>query len=258
MVPLLDVQDLTVQVKETGQRIVDGVSFTVEPKSVVSLVGGSGSGKTTTGYAILRLLDPALDIERGKILFEGEDLSQKTDHQMNRVRGGKISMVFQEPLNAFNPVFSIGYQMDEMMRFHTRLDGKQRRAKSLKLLDLVGLPFPERVLRQYPHQLSGGMRQRAMIAQALAADPQLLIADEPTSNLDVTLQARIIDLFRTIKEELSLSILLITHDLGMVAHVSDTTIVLCEGRAVEQGSTKDIQEHPAHAYTKQLLEALKV
>jgi ABC-type dipeptide/oligopeptide/nickel transport system ATPase component len=165
-------------------------------------------------------------------------------------------MVFQEPLIAFNPVFTIGYQIEEVLQVHTPLNRLQRQKRILELLDRVGLPEPKQTAMNYPHQLSGGMRQRAMIAQAIAAGPKLIIADEPTSNLDVTLQANIIELFRKLKDELKLSILLITHDLGMVAHMADQVVVMTQGRVVEEGATKDVLNNPAHAYTKELMEAL--
>ena len=165
-------------------------------------------------------------------------------------------MVFQEPVNAFNPVFSIGYQIDEVLQVHTGLKRMQRQKRILELLDLVGLPDPKRTVKDYPHQLSGGMRQRAMIACAIAGDPKLIIADEPTSNLDVTLQARIIELFKKLKNELKLSILLITHDLGMVAHMADHVAVMTQGKIVECGTTSEVLSNPKHVYTQELMEAL--
>ena len=177
---------------------------------------------------------------------------------MRDVRGKEISMVFQEPLNAFNPVFSIGYQVNEVLQFHTDLSSAQRLERIWDLLDTVGLEDPKRIANTFPHQLSGGMRQRAMIAQAIAADPKLIIADEPTSNLDVTLQAKIIDLFLELKEKLRLSILLITHDLGMVRHISDQVAVMTDGKIVESGDTQAVLDNPQHQYTRQLMHVLEV
>jgi len=253
---LLHLEDITVTV---GNKVLlDSVDFEIPELSITALVGGSGSGKTTTGLAILRLLPPALSMQKGKIFFGGEDLLKASRERMRQIRGAGISMVFQEPLNAFNPVFTIGYQIDEVLQFHTSLNRSQRQKRVLELLDLVELPGPKRVARDYPHQLSGGMRQRAMIAQAIAAGPKLIIADEPTSNLDVTLQARIIELFRKLKDELKLSILLITHDLGMVEHMADHVAVMTQGTIVESGITNEVLSSPKHPYTQELMEALSL
>lgn len=256
---LLSIKDLSVVINNKEQKcIVENVSLTIEPGEIVGLVGGSGSGKTTTGYAIIGLLDHALAVRDGDIVFKGKNLLRCKEDHLRKVRGGQISMIFQEPLNAFNPVFSIGYQIDEMLRYHTDLPADKRQPRILELLDLVGLPDPTRIIKNYPHQLSGGMRQRAMIAQAISTNPELIIADEPTSSLDVTLQARIIELFAKIRKELGLSFLLITHDLGMVGHLSDRTAVMCQGQIVESGDTQQIIEDPRHDYTKRLLGALKL
>lgn len=256
---LLTIKNLTITVDDSGgKKLVDGLNFGIPELGITSLVGGSGSGKTTTGLSILRLLSPALKINKGEIIFKGRDLLKLPEDEMRRLRGKEIGMVFQEPLNAFNPVFTIGYQINEVLRYHTALTASSRQKKILDLLDIVGMPQPTRIAASYPHQLSGGMRQRAMIAQALAGDPSLIIADEPTSNLDVTLQARIIELFRKLRDELKLSVLLITHDLGMVAHLADEIVVLTEGKAVESGQTKDIMDEPKHAYTQKLMKALEV
>jgi len=257
---ILEVKNLSVETYEGGvpKKIIENVTFEVPELSVVALVGGSGSGKTTTGLSILRLLGPGLSITNGEIFLAENDLLANSNEAMRRVRGGEVSMVFQEPIDAFNPVFTIGYQVDEMMKFHTDLSKHQRREKTVHLLEQVGLDDPEQVARSYPHQLSGGMRQRAMIAQAIAAGPKLIIADEPTSNLDVTLQAKIIELFKKLKDELKLSILLITHDLGMVEHIADQVVVMSSGRVVESNSTEVIVHKPEHEYTKRLLKAFRV
>ncbi len=239
------------------KRIVNSFNLIVEKEKIVALVGGSGSGKTTTGLAILRLLPEALMVHSGKIIFEGRDLLALSLEEMRQLRGAEIGMVFQEPLYAFNPVFRIGDQIKEVLIFHSSLGSEQRQKRILELLNLVGISEPQRIANSYPHQLSGGMRQRAMIAQAIAGDPKLIIADEPTSNLDVTLQAHIIELFRKLKDELRLSILLITHDLGMVEHLADEVAVLSGGRVIESGPTKEILQHPNSEYTKQLMAAFR-
>jgi ABC-type dipeptide/oligopeptide/nickel transport system ATPase component len=258
--PLLRIKDLTVTVGRAQRApvLLDRVSLEMPALSITALVGSSGSGKTTTGLAMLRLLPTALNIAGGEIFFEGRDLLKVPEGQMRRVRGGGISMVFQEPLHAFNPVFTIGCQIDEVLRFHTDLNPRGRRERAVELLDLVGLPDPGGAAKNYPHQLSGGMRQRAMIAQAVAAHPRLIIADEPTSNLDVTLQARVIELFKKLNKELRLSILLITHDLGMVRHMADHVSVMTEGKVVESGATDEVLSRPRHSYTRQLMEALNL
>lgn len=256
--PLVYLEDVTVTVDEpTGQKVLlDHINFEIPELSITALVGGSGSGKTTTGLAILRLLPIALNIQNGKIFFDNEDLLNVSLGRMRQIRGGEISMVFQEPLTAFNPVFSIGYQIDEVLQYHTDLNTSGRQRRVLELLDLVGLPDPKKTVKSYPHQLSGGMRQRAMIAQAIAGDPKLIIADEPTSNLDVTLQARIMELFVQLRDELKLSILLITHDLGMVEHMADNIAVMTQGKIVERGVTNNVLSDPKHPYTRDLMEAL--
>ncbi len=253
---LLVVENLTVTVAQ--KTIVSAANLEVPLLSVTALVGGSGSGKTTMGLAILKLLPLGLNVQQGRIWFHGLEILELPEERMRLLRGKEIGMVFQEPLYAFNPVFSIGAQIDEVLRIHTSLNPRQRRARVLELLDLVGLPNPQRIVGNYSHQLSGGMRQRAMIAQAIAAGPKLIIADEPTSNLDVTLQAKIMELFRKLKDELQLSILLITHDLGMVAHMADRVAVMTQGKIIEQGMTKDVLQNPQHPYTRTLMEAIEV
>jgi len=256
--PLLRLENLTVTAAgENGVKtILEDVHFEIPALSVTALVGGSGSGKTTAGLAVLGLLPPSLRVHSGQVIFDREDLMAATPQRMREIRGKEISMVFQEPLSAFNPVFSIGRQIEEVLEVHTPLNRRQRQQRVLELLDAVGLPDPKRTSENYPHQLSGGMRQRAMIAQAIAAGPKLIIADEPTSSLDVTLQAQIIELFKKLQSQLKLSILLITHDLGMVEHLADHIIVMTQGRIAEQGLTREVLMNPGHAYTKELMEAL--
>jgi len=256
---LLSIKNLKISVPdESGFRdLVKGINLDLETEKILALVGGSGSGKTTTALAILRLLALNMQIEEGQIIFQGQDLLKKSDEQMRRIRGKDISMVFQEPLSTFNPVFCIGDQIAEVLKFHTNLKRKEINERVLELLDTVGIPDPKRVVKAYPHQLSGGLRQRAMIAQAIAGNPKLLIADEPTSNLDVVLQARIIQLFKKLKSELKLSILLITHDLGVVRALADQVAILYDGRVVEFDSVQTVLNNPRHAFTGELTKVFK-
>ena len=254
---LLNIKELSVSVKvgQIHKKLVDHVNIEVAFRNIVGLVGGSGSGKTTTGLSILNLLPLGLNIDYGAIELEGHNLLEKSESEMQTIRGKDIGMIFQEPLNAFNPVFSIGFQIDEVLKTHTALTYKERRERIMELLTVVEIDDPARVAKNFPHQLSGGMRQRAMIAQAIASNPKLLIADEPTSNLDVTIQARIMSLFRSLTKKLDLSILLISHDLGMVHHLSDFIYVMKDGAIVESGAADKIIHNPAHQYTKQLMQA---
>ena len=237
------------------KTIVDDISFDVGRRKIVAVTGGSGSGKTTLGLSILRLLSAGLEITKGKILFEGKDLLMLDDEDMRQCRGARIGMVFQEPLSAFDPLFTIGSQIDEVLSAHTVLNKQQRYNNVLDVLSDVELPDPQRAYESYPHQLSGGMRQRAMIAQAIAGNPSLVIADEPTSSLDVRLQVKIMDLFRKLRRERGISILLIAHDLGVVSHLADEVVVLRAGRMVEHGPVRAMMDKPKHEYTKQLIEA---
>ena len=252
---LLSIKNLTVRVGDKGPAIVDHVSFDVATNSITALVGGSGSGKSTTAFAIVKLLSPALTISEGEIVFEQKNLLKFTDAQMQQVRGKDIGFVFQEPLHAFDPLYPIGYQIGETLM---NLSQSERSKKVIELLKHVRVEDAGRVANSYPHQLSGGLRQRAMIAQALAAGPKLLIADEPTSNLDVTIQAQIMALFRQLKNELGLSILLITHDLGVVEHLADQTIVLSQGKVVESGATSQMIQNPKAEYTQRLVNAFRI
>lgn len=252
------IENLKVRIKgnEKTLPILDDISIEIPPQTIFALVGGSGSGKTTTGLSMMQLLSPALEIVQGTIHFQGNNLLNYSPIEMRRLRGKEIGMIFQEPLYAFNPVYRIGFQIEEVLKCHTPFNHQERQEKIYDLLRLVGLNEPKRIINSYSHQLSGGMRQRAMIAQAIVAHPKLLIADEPTSNLDVTLQAKIMDLFLQLKNQLKLSILLISHDLGMVSHLADEIAVMMNGKIVERGKTKDILQNPQHVYTRQLMEAM--
>ncbi len=254
MFPLLSIKNLTVTV---GQKVlVNDVSLSVNKGRIVAIAGGSGSGKTTIGLSILRLLSPALRITAGSIQLEGQDLLSLSSQGMRQMRGARIGMVFQEPLSAFNPLFTIGTQIDEVLCAHTTLNAEQRYVKVLETLDKVELPEPRRIYNSYPHQISGGQRQRAMIAQAIVCNPSLVIADEPTSSLDVTVQAKIMDLFRRLKKD-GMSIILIAHDLGMVSHLADEVVILKEGKVAESGDVRSVMDKPKHAYTKELIEAFQ-
>jgi ABC-type dipeptide/oligopeptide/nickel transport system ATPase component len=255
--PLLKINNLKVTAsgQDAKSILLNNISLEVPAKSISAIVGGSGSGKTTTGLSILRLLPAGLELEQGQIIFDQKDLLKLSQGQMRELRGQSISMVFQEPLAAFNPVMTVGSQISEVLECHTNLSSNQRQEKVLALLYSVGIKDPRTAGNSYPHQLSGGLRQRAMIAQAIALSPKLIIADEPTSNLDVSLQARIMDLFRELREKFDMTILLISHDLGMVSHLADYTTIMQQGRIVESGLTKDIIQNPKHEYTQKLMEA---
>ncbi|MFT3801828.1 MAG: ABC transporter ATP-binding protein [Burkholderiaceae bacterium] len=240
-------------------RAVDGVSLRVERGETVALVGESGSGKSVTAYSVLRLLPRGQGrISGGRILFDGQDLATLPEPAMRALRGNRISMIFQEPLSALNPVLSIGWQIAEAIRLHRPVTGRQAWARAVELLAQVGLPSPAQRVHDYPHQLSGGMRQRVVIAIALACEPDLLIADEPTTALDVTTQAQILDLLRTLQAERGMGLLLITHDLGVVAEMADRAAVMYAGRVVEQAPVRALFEAPAHPYTDGLLASLAI
>ena len=257
--PLLSVQDLHVSFDRrhaASHAAVRGVSLQVRQGETVGLVGESGSGKSVTAHAILGLL-PSDGCQRsGGIVFEGRDLTQLPEEALQRVRGNQIAMIFQEPMSSLNPVYTCGEQVAEVYRLHQKANRAQAAARTQKMFARVQLAEPERVARSYPHQLSGGMRQRVMIAMALACGPQLLIADEPTTALDVTIQSQILQLLRRIQQEDGLAILLITHDLGVVGEMADRLEILQEGVVVESGATKELFRAPKHAYTQQLLAAL--
>jgi ABC-type dipeptide/oligopeptide/nickel transport system ATPase component len=258
MEPLLDVQDLTVVFP--GQRsavtAVDRVSFQIAPGETLGLVGESGSGKSVTAFAILRLLQPPGRVTGGRVLFEGRDLLALPERDMREVRGARISLIFQEPMTALNPVMRVGDQIAEALVCHGMATWTQGRLRAAELLDAVRIPDAARRVRDYPHQLSGGMRQRVMIAIALACRPPLVIADEPTTALDVTIQAQVLDLLRELRSRFNLALLLITHDFGVIAEMADRVAVMYKGRLVEQGPVRQILRSPEHVYTRALLAAV--
>ncbi|MEZ4232492.1 MAG: ABC transporter ATP-binding protein [Polyangiaceae bacterium] len=232
---------------------VDDVSFEVGQGETLAIVGESGCGKSMTAFSVLRLVPHPGKIESGELVFQGQDLARLSEKDMRSVRGARISMIFQEPMTSLNPVYSVGSQIGEVLRLHRKLSRRQARLRAVELLKLVGIPSPESRVDSYPHQLSGGMRQRVMIAMALACEPALLLADEPTTALDVTIQAQILDLLRRLQGELGMSIVFITHDLGVVAEFASRVVVMYAGRVVENASVKELFRAPQHPYTRGLL-----
>jgi oligopeptide/dipeptide ABC transporter ATP-binding protein len=236
---------------------VDGVDLELYAGETLCVVGESGCGKSVTALSILRLLPlPVARIEAGEVHFNGVDLLKISDDELREIRGNQIAMIFQEPMTSLNPVFSVGNQIEEGLRIHTNLAKRERRTRVVELLDLVGIPEPAARARDYPHQLSGGMRQRVMIAMALACEPRVLIADEPTTALDVTIQAQILELLASLQERFQMAVLLITHDLGVVAETASRVAVLYAGRVVETGAVEDIFASPRHPYTAGLMTAM--
>ena len=257
--PVLDVQGLTVRLPAGADRVnaVENVSFAVAPGEIVCVVGESGSGKSVTAHAVMGLLPPGqLTATAGRVLLEGDDLLLKSPTEMRRIRGDRISMIFQEPLTALNPVMTVGDQIAEVLDIHTKLSERERRARVLDVMQSVHLPEPERMIDAYPHQLSGGQRQRIMIAAALVLDPVLLVADEPTTALDVTTQAQILKLIKELRARRSTGVLFITHDFGVVAEVASRVVVMQHGRVVEQGRTEDVLRRPRDDYTRMLIRAV--
>jgi peptide/nickel transport system ATP-binding protein len=237
-------------------RAVEGLSFHVETGETVGIVGESGCGKSVTSMSILRLIPEPPGKIAGSIRFQGRDLLKASEQEMRDIRGNAISMIFQEPMTSLNPVLTVGRQIGETVRLHQGLNARDAEAKAVEMLSLVGIPAPGRRVREYPHQLSGGMRQRVMIAMALACNPKLLIADEPTTALDVTIQAQILDLMRDLKTRLGSAIMLITHDLGVVAEMAQRVVVMYAGRKVEEAPVQEIFARPMHPYTRGLLGAM--
>jgi oligopeptide/dipeptide ABC transporter ATP-binding protein len=257
--PLLEVNDLHTEFR-TGAgvvRAVDGISYTVEPGETVAIVGESGSGKSVSALSILRLIpNPPGRITRGEIRFAGRDIMQLSDAEMREIRGGDIGMVFQEPMTSLNPVLTIGRQITETVEQHRGMDRATAHKRAIELLGLVGISDAQRRLKQYPHQLSGGMRQRIMIAMALACDPKLIIADEPTTALDVTIQAQILELMKDLTRRLNVALIIITHNLGVVARYANRVNVMYAGRLVESGPAAEVYGNPRHPYTIALLRSV--
>jgi peptide/nickel transport system ATP-binding protein len=256
-VALLEVSDLSVRFRTDRGPVhaVDRMSFSIDEGEVLGLVGESGCGKSVTALSILRLLPPSATIT-GDVRFDGVDLLRVPNARLRGIRGKEISFVFQEPMTSLNPVFTVGRQIGEVLRKHLGLSRSAARARTIELLELVRIPAPRRRLDEYPHQLSGGMRQRVMIAMAVACDPKVLIADEPTTALDVTIQAAILDLMREIRERLGTAIVLITHNLGVVADLADRVVVMYAGRQAEEAPVRELFAHPQHPYTIGLLGAI--
>jgi peptide/nickel transport system ATP-binding protein len=252
---LLEVDNLQTHFRSPDgiNRAVDGVSFHVEARETVAIVGESGCGKSVTAMSILRLIPEPPGKIAGAIRFEGRDLLKCSDREMRAIRGNEISMIFQEPMTSLNPVLTVGRQIGETLRLHQGLSAQAAEDRAVAMLDLVGIPESKRRVREYPHQLSGGMRQRVMIAIALACNPKLLIADEPTTALDVTIQAQILDLMRDLKRTVGAAIVIITHDLGVVAEVAERVIVMYAGRKVEEAAVGPLFRNPRHPYTQGLL-----
>jgi oligopeptide/dipeptide ABC transporter ATP-binding protein len=255
--PLLAVRGLTLALNgDPNRTIVDGVSFEVSERGVFGIVGESGCGKSVTALSLLRVNQPIIEPIAGEILFEGTDLLRIGERRLRQIRGGEIAMIFQEPMTSLNPVLTAGYQITEALAAHRSLGPRAARATAIELLSLVGIPSPETRMRSYPHQLSGGMCQRVMIALALACRPRLLIADEPTTALDVTIQAQIIELLRSLQRELGMTVIIITHDLGLISDFADTVAVMYAGRIVERATASVLFRQPAHPYTERLLASI--
>ena len=254
--PLLSVRDLQIAFETDSGSVpaVRGVNLEISAGETVALVGESGCGKSVTALSVMRLMTGR--VTGGSLHFEGKDLAKLPETEMRRVRGAQIGMIFQEPMTSLNPVFKVGRQIEEVLLLHQRLGADAARAQALDLLNRVGIPSPAERAQQYPHELSGGMKQRVMIAIAIACKPKLLIADEPTTALDVTIQAQIMALLKSLKDELNMAVLLITHDLGVVAHFAERVDVMYAGKIVEHGSVRDIFKRPAHPYTRALLAGL--
>jgi oligopeptide/dipeptide ABC transporter ATP-binding protein len=258
---LLDVKNLCTYFY-TDEGVVyalDDVSFSIKKGETLGIVGESGSGKSVLALSLMRLIQsPPGKIVSGQISLDGEDILSKSRRELKNIRGGKVAMIFQEPMTSLNPVYTIGNQIMESLRIHERLSKKQAAEKAVEMLNLVGIPLPRQRLDEYPHQLSGGMRQRVMIAIALCCSPQLLICDEPTTALDVTIQAQILELINNIKREMGTSVILITHDLGVVAQVTENVMVLYAGKKMEYGKVRDVFSNPKHPYTRALLDSIPV
>ncbi|MGG5181310.1 ABC transporter ATP-binding protein [Bacillus sp. MM09(2025)] len=256
---ILEVKDLAISFKTYGGEVqaIRGVNFHLNKGETLAIVGESGSGKSVTSQAIMRLIPmPPGYFKRGQILFDGQDIVKKTEKQMQTIRGKDISMIFQDPMTSLNPTMKVGKQITEVLFKHEQISKEAAEKRAIELLELVGIAMPEKRIKQYPHEFSGGMRQRVVIAMALAADPKLLIADEPTTALDVTIQAQILELMKEIQQKVETSIIFITHDLGVVANVADRVAVMYAGQIVETGTVDEIFYNPQHPYTWGLLASM--
>ena len=258
--PLLEVKGLRTSfyTRDGVVRAVDGIDFHVDRGEIMGLVGESGCGKSVTSLSIMRLIAKPGRVEAGEIMFDGENLLKLRDDKMRAIRGNRISMIFQQPTSSLNPVWNVGRQIEEVLQIHRGMKGGAARARALELIRMVGIPDPERRLRAFPHEMSGGMAQRIMIAMALACEPELLIADEPTTALDVTIQAQILDLMRNLRDETGTAIVLITHDLGVVAEMCDRVAVMYAGEIVEQTDVTTLFRQPRHPYTQGLIGSIPV
>jgi len=258
--PVLQVRHLTTSFKTDRGVVtaVDDVSFDLHAGETLGIVGESGCGKTVTAKSIMRLLPDHLTFygQASEVRFDGQNLARVDEREMRKIRGARIAMIFQEPMTSLNPVFTIGWQLEETLHYHTDLTRDGRRERAIEMLRLVEIPNPEKRIREYPHQLSGGMRQRVMIAMALACEPDILIADEPTTALDVTIQAQILHLMAELKSKLDTAIVLITHDLGVVAQVCDRVLVMYAGRVIESSGIRELFRRPRHPYTRALLDSI--
>lgn len=255
---ILEVNDLhTSFFTDAGEvQAVNGISFDLEPGKTLGIVGESGSGKSVTAYSIMQILAETGKVTGGEVKFRGEDITKWNNKQMQKFRGEKCSIIFQDPMTSLNPVFTVGSQLTEAVLLHTDKDKKQAWERAVEMLTLVGVNEPESRMKQYPHELSGGMRQRVMIAMALVCEPDILIADEPTTALDVTIQAQILELMQDLQKKLGMAIIMVTHDLGVIASMCDEILVMYGGRVCERGTADDIFYHPAHEYTKGLLRSI--
>ena len=258
MARLLEVKDLcTSFFTDAGEvKAVNGVSFNLDRNKVLGIVGESGSGKSVTAYSIMQILAPTGKIVGGSVKFDGEELVGASEKKMKEIRGNRISIIFQDPMTSMNPTYTVGHQMMEAILLHTNRNKEEAEARAIEMLRLVGMTEPEKRMKQYPFEYSGGMRQRAMIAMALACEPDILIADEPTTALDVTIQAQILELMKSLQKELGMAIIMITHDLGVIAQLCDEVIVMYAGGICEQGTADEIFYYPAHEYTKGLLRSI--
>jgi oligopeptide transport system ATP-binding protein len=259
MTKLLEIKNLTTRfyTHEGVVRAVNGISYSVDAGEILGIVGESGSGKSVSMLSVMRLIpEPPGKIEKGEVLFLGKDLLQLREDEMEGIRGGQIAMIFQDPMTSLNPVLTVGFQIKEMIKLHQGLNDQQAQARAIELLKMVGIPDPAGRLKDYPHHFSGGMRQRVMIAMGLSCSPSLLIADEPTTALDVTIQAQVVDLIKQLQSELEIAVIWITHDLGVVARIAQRVLVMYAGYVIEDARVKELFANPSHPYTLGLLRSL--